>query len=385
MTKTLALIAALGVVVAAPAFADTNTFYGLVDGALANVSMTGQKSQTLAVSGGLATSRLGFKGSEDLGDGLKAIYTLEYALDIEQNGPVGTAPSIANSTTTARQQLVGLSGSFGTVATGRLQTTGYDFEVKYDPLGGSLVSPIQNLNSAKQFLIGTTAQAARASRAFAYTTPNLSGFTVSVDYSTALAAGLGNLGLSNAAADANITATLAGAYYDQGPVSVGLVYAETSAPAQATAGSIDNEKEWALGGSYDFGVAKVLGTYASTHNDATVAAGAFTDPGASDKLWSLSGVIPAGPGNVVLSYAKVKVGTDASGNSDTSSYTAAYTYGLSKTLTVYGAYSHVSDGSGTNLYSTSNSVLAGAGTGGVAGSNFGATSGLVAVGISKKF
>jgi len=183
MKKSLIALAVVGAF-SAPAFADTNTFYGLVDGALANVSMTGQKSQTLAVSGGLATSRLGFKGSEDLGDGLKAIYTLEYALDIEQNGPVGTAPSIANSTTTARQQLVGLSGSFGTVATGRLQTTGYDFEVKYDPLGGSLVSPIQNLNSAKQFLIGTTAQAARASRAFAYTTPNLSGFTVSVDFLT---------------------------------------------------------------------------------------------------------------------------------------------------------------------------------------------------------
>ena len=392
MKKSLIALAIVGTF-SAPAFADP-TFYGLLDGAVASVSNTGQRSQTEVVSGGLATSRFGLKGSEDLGGGDKIIYQLEYALDIANNSTVGGPPTIANSTTTARQQLLGYSSSWGTVALGRLQTTGYDFENKFDPAAGSLVSPIQNLNTGKQFLIGTTAVAARANRALAYISPELSGFKIAVNYSTALT-GLGNAGVASSggatAVDSNTTAFLLGGYYDQGPVSVGLVYAKVGSPAANGAatvlGSTTNETEWALGGSYDFGVAKVLGTYASTKNDGAnepaTAAGAAV--GNNDKLWSLSGVIPAGPGAVALSYAKVTVGTDPTGSSDSSSYTGAYLYNFSKTATLYAAYSHVANGSGTNAYSVSNSVVAGAGVGGVAGSNNGASSGLFAIGLSKKF
>ncbi len=370
----------------APAFADP-TFYGVVDGAIANVNNSGQKSQTLAVSGGLATSRLGLKGSEDLGDGLKAIYNLEYALDIQSNTGIGATPAsggaVTNlgSTSVARQQLLGLSGTWGTIATGRLQTTAKDFGDKFDPTAGSLVSPLQNLATSgkTQFLVGSNTGATRANRALAYISPNIEGFSVAVNYSTALA-GVGNAGVAAGGADANTTAVLLGGYFDKGPVSVGVVYVDLGSPSTAAAtalGSTTNEKELALGGSYDFGVAKVNATYQSTHNDG--ANGAASNVGNTDKLWSLSGVIPAGGGAVVASYANATIATDTTGNSDGKAYTFAYLYSFSKTATLYGAYSHVSNGSASTNFSVANDAIGGA------TSTPGASSGLFAIGLKKAF
>jgi predicted porin len=375
MKKSLIAIAVVGAF-SAPAFADT-TMYGLVDGAVVNLSNTGQRSQTLMVSGGLATSRFGVKTSEDLGDGLKAIVNLEYALDAQSNTGIGTGNTALNSGTIARQQLLGLSGSWGTIATGFLQTTAKDFGDKYDPAAGSAVSPVMAMTKGgKQFMVGAAANATRAQRAFAYISPNMEGFSLNLNYSTALGAAgggaLGNAGVPSGTADSNATATLVGLYYDQGPASVGFVYTKVGSPTAATTAiSINDEKEWALGGSYDFGVAKVLASYQTANNDAPGAMGN------SDKLYSISGIIPAGPGAVVLEYAKAKIGTDPSGNSDGNGYTGAYLYSLSKTATLYAAYSHVSNGSNTANFSVDTSAIAGGTAGG--------SSNEVAFGLSKKF
>jgi len=356
--KIIAL--AIAAAFSAPAFADV-TVYGIVDAAVANVSNSGQKSQVQAVSGGLSTSRLGVVTVEDVGDGVKVIAKLEYGLDSETSSTIGAA----------RQQLLGVAGSFGTVATGYLQTAGYDWAVKYDPTAGSTVSPLQNMTTGNaQFLIGTKATATRAQRALAYISPDLGGVTVALNYVTAFV-GLGNLTVANTAADVNITATVLSVNYAAGPLSVGGVYASTSHPA---ATSTTDEKEYALGASYDLGVAKLFTTYQSTKNNTAGTAGN------SNKLYSLSGVIPAGPGAVAVSYAKAKIGTAAVGtDANGASYTLAYLYGLSKTSTIYGAFSKASNGSGTNAFSVFNSGVAG-GT-----STLGASSTEIAVGLKKVF
>lgn len=378
MKKSLVALAVVGAF-SAPAFADT-TLYGLVDGAYANVSGTNLRSQSLVVSGGLATSRLGVKGSEDLGDGLKAVYNLEYALDIASNTAIGSAN--IGSGTIARQQLVGLSGdSWGTVAVGRLQTTGKDFGDKFDPFSGSDASPLNNVTSGKQFLIGSTAQLARANRAAAYISPDLSGFKVAFNYASAAGVAgygaLGNVGVnSTTGADNNMTAWLLSGSYDMGSLSVGGVYASTSTPTSATTAlGLQNRKEYALGASYDFGAAKLFGTYQTTKNDAS----GFTGAGNNDRAYSVSGLIPAGSVNVVLSYAKVTNNTDAA-NTDTgaSSYSLAALHSLSKTATIYAAYAHV--GNNTNgSYSVLDNAV------GVAAATTSSSSGVFAVGLSKKF
>jgi len=106
--KLIAL--AVAAAFSAPAFADV-TVYGIVDAAVANVSVTGMKSDLTVISGGLSTSRLGVVAAEDLDNGMKAIAKVEYKLDVA-DGVVNAGPGIGN----ARQEMLALAGGFGTVA-----------------------------------------------------------------------------------------------------------------------------------------------------------------------------------------------------------------------------------------------------------------------------
>jgi predicted porin len=365
--KLIAL--AVAAAFSAPAFADV-TMYGVVDAAVAHASADGQKSDLLAVSGGLSQSRLGAKASEDLNDGLKAVVVLEYGLDPQTNSPIGTA-GVGNGSTNVRQQMLALAGGFGTVASGYLQTTGYDFAVKFDPTADSLVSPLQSMTGANGFLIGSNAGASRAPRALAYISPNMSGVTVAVNYSTALngASALGNLTQPSGGADTKISATLVSANYDNGPLAVGGVYAKTSVPTGANATT-----DYALGASYDLTVVKLFGTYQQTKTDATGVLGN------SNKAMSFSAVAPVGPGAVVFSYAKSTIDAVAAGaNVNGSGYTVGWLQGLSKTTTAYATVTKISNGSNGNQYSVANNVLAGGSL------TPGGSSTLLAVGLNKKF
>lgn len=350
----------------APAFAEEAvsttkvSFYGILDAAVANISAGGQKSDLIAISGGLSGSRLGVKVSEELADGLKASGVVEYGIDTEDN----TTLSIA------RQKMLAVAGGFGTVATGYLQTTSFDFGIKFDPTGGSSISPLQSVTKAN-FLVGSAANAARAQRAIAYISPDISGLTVAVNYSTALA-GTGNLGVaSNATTGLKTTATLLSGTYTAGPLAVGAVYAKTSnddsTPALTTVGT--NSSEFALGGSYDLGVAKVMGTYQD--NKVKNAIG-------SNKAMSLSGVIPVGTNAVAVTYAKNTIGSTTADDNG-SGLTLGYLHNLSKMTTAYAAYSTVKNGSGARAYSVGNNLVANANM------TLGASSTLIAAGLRVKF
>jgi predicted porin len=125
---TAALI--VGALTSGSAFADSNTdVYGIIDvlfGPTTNI--TKDKGTVWRVSAsGMNVSRLGFRGSEDLGGGLRAIYQLE----------MGIAPDTgtADNPLFKRQANVGLEGSLGRVVLGRSFTTVYDFMLAYDPMG----------------------------------------------------------------------------------------------------------------------------------------------------------------------------------------------------------------------------------------------------------
>lgn len=360
--KLIAL--AVAAAFSAPAFADV-TMYGVVDAAVTRASADGQKSDTLGVSGGLSQSRLGAKAAEDLSNGMKAVVVVEYGLDAQTNSTVG-APGVGN-TAVARQQMLALAGGFGTVASGYLQTTGYDWAVKFDPTSDSLVSPLQSMTGVNGFLIGSNAGASRAPRALAYISPNMSGVTVALNYAASLnASGLGNLTVASNAADAKVSAMLLSANYDNGPLAVGGVYAKTSVPT-ATGATTD----YALGASYDLTVVKLFGTYQQTKVDAVGVAGT------ANKAMSVSAVAPVGPGAVLFSYAKSTLGTVTSSNG--TGYTLGYLQGLSKTTTAYATVTKVSNGSAGSQYSVINNALA------AAPITAGGSSTLLAVGLNKKF
>ena len=103
--------------------------YGLLDLNVNDVSHFNKDggSALRVSSGGMNTSRLGFRGNEDLGDGLKAVFQLEMGIAAD----TGTA----DNPLFKRQANVGLEGRYGRLVLGRSFTSVYDFVIGYDPMG----------------------------------------------------------------------------------------------------------------------------------------------------------------------------------------------------------------------------------------------------------
>jgi predicted porin len=312
--KIIAL--AVAAAFSAPAFADT-TVYGVVDAGLVNNSTTDMKSTMVLMSGVLSSSRIGVKAVEDLNNGMKAVAVVEYALDTSTSSSVGNA----------RQEMLAVAGDFGTVAAGYLQTTGYDWQVKFDPTAGSQVSPLTRVNNG--FLIGSGAAANRLAHAIAYISPDMNGLSFAVNYDTnfgdAITATASN---DNTVAGNKTTATMLSATYAAGPLVVGGVYAATSNGGNG----YNKTSDVSLGASYDLGVAKLMATYQTDKVD---------NGTGTDKAASFSAVAPVGPGAVVFSYAKNTIGSTAA-DDNANSFTVAYLQGLSKTTTAYGAVHKIS-------------------------------------------
>jgi predicted porin len=325
MQKKL-IVLAIAAMASTSAFADV-TVYGIADAALVNTTKTGYKNDLNVTSGGLSTSRLGVKAVEDLEGGLKAIAVLEYKLDLVNNASIGASTAGAAA---ARQQMVALAGGFGTVAAGYLQTTGYDFAVKFDPTAGSAVDTANAVN--KSTLIQTSGRAAHAA---AYISPNMGGVTFAINRSF----DVGNTGavVENVTTTAGnkTTANLFSVTYDAGPLSVGGVYA-------ATGNDGDNflkTTDIAFGASYDLTSVKLFGSYTKTTTDGALG---------SDTALAFHAVAPVTTsGTVVFTYGKNDVASTAASD-NTSGFTVAYLEALSKTTTAYGAFQKLSkDGTTT--------------------------------------
>jgi predicted porin len=369
MQKKL-IVLALAAAFSAPAFAET-TVYGVVDAVAANISADGKKSDTSVWSGGLAGSRLGVKSSEDMGDGMKASIVLEYGLD------TATSAGIAS----ARQQYVSVDGGFGKVAAGYLQTTGYDFG-RFDPTAGSLISPLGNI-IGKSFLIGNGGSLKRLPRTLAYTTPEMGGFTIAANYSTA-ADTTTNVGVAESSITDKATAYLVSANYVAGSFAASLVHASKTAASTAAVAAVPaslyslgspavaavvgaKTTESAIGASYDLGMAKLFATYQTNKVE---------NAADSDSVMSVSASAPFGASTVVVTYADASMKAQGT-NKDVSGYTVAYLNNLTKTSTLYVAYSAMSQDSATKTYSVANNAVSGLANG--------TDSKMIALGLNKKF
>lgn len=122
----------IALVVCPPAFAQSSvTLYGIADTSLryvTNVNVDNKNSLSLA-NGAVTNSRWGMKGSEDLGDGLKAIFRLESGINL-QDGTGSDSQRLFN-----RYAYVGLSSQYGTLTAGRQSNAVFDLLGNtYDPL-----------------------------------------------------------------------------------------------------------------------------------------------------------------------------------------------------------------------------------------------------------
>ncbi|QKI88545.1 porin [Thiomicrorhabdus xiamenensis] len=110
MKKNVIALAIASAVAAPVAMADAPTLFGQLNAGIENTTDKGTTVNSYA-------SRVGVKGSEDLGNGLKAVYHLEWGVDI-----AGGKGATASESLSARNAVVGLAGGFGTVLLGRHDT-----------------------------------------------------------------------------------------------------------------------------------------------------------------------------------------------------------------------------------------------------------------------
>jgi predicted porin len=179
-TLMMAGVMAMSVGAACDAYAQSNvTIYGIVDAALVYSSNQGGKSNTYERSGNLAGSRLGFKGTEDLGGGLNALFVLENGFNVD-DGSMSSANTLFN-----RQSYVGLNSSaYGSLTAGRQYTPYYLF---VGPVGPT--SALTGATGAHPGDIDGLDTTIRLNNSLTYTSPAFGGAQVSAQYGLGEAAG----------------------------------------------------------------------------------------------------------------------------------------------------------------------------------------------------
>lgn len=233
MKKSLLALAALTAVSAASAQSNLN-LYGVADLWVGHVKAAGVSSTQMG-SGGLAGSRLGFKGTEDLGGGLKANFVLEQGIDLTNGQAAGFD----------RQAFLGLSGGFGAVQFGNTYTA-------LDDINGAANSGFDSALSATSGVwVGYNSNPGSNIK---YITPTFGGFSAAASM---------NLDDNGSAAR---VASLQGAY-NNGPIYAGAAY---QSDKQTTAGV--DARHVLVNGSYDLGSVKLLGSYRNVQRAAAFGA-----------------------------------------------------------------------------------------------------------------
>lgn len=308
------LIALAAVAASGAAFAQSSvTVYGTVDTSVGYVK--GNDSVSGMLNSGNSTSKLGFRGVEDLGNGLKANFVLE-----GQVNPDDGTGAADGGFDFKRQSTVGLSGSFGEVRLGRALTASYNAVSRYDMFG------TVGLGST---LAWKNDYATRSSNMISYISPKFSGFGVGIDY------GFGEQKENRTARYAGIGAT-----YDNGPLSLGLGYDKAN-NALDVAGDEDLTT-WQLGGSYDLSVVKLAAFYKETKYKVIAT-------GNSEKLktWNLGVSAPVGAAGVVkASYNNYKW-SDSSEKAQ--QFSLGYVHNMSKRTALYGTYAFLKNKNGANF------------------------------------
>ncbi|HJV81116.1 porin [Noviherbaspirillum sp.] len=316
MKKSLLAFALLGAFAGA-ASAQTNvTIYGVADVGLERVKLSPGQSTTGLTSGIQSGSRLGFKGTEDLGGGMAAIFALENGFDIS------TGAAAQGGTLFGRQAWVGLKGGFGTVKLGRQYTPLFIALDTIDPMGTGLSG-------------GGNGIAAVFNPGVGYTNPRMNN---TINYSFAAAGVTGELayGLGEVAGS-NRTGREIGANvgYANGPITAVVAYDDKNDTAIGSQGNI---RTWMLGGAYDLHVAKLHAAFADNRGDNAVGATALRS-----RDWMLGVSAPVGgTGTVLASYVRHDDRL-STGAVDADYWQLGYTHGLSKRTNLYTSYSKLNN------------------------------------------
>jgi predicted porin len=320
MKKSLIALAVLAASGAAMAQSSV-TIYGIADiwvgkstNKVDNGVTTTKTSNTLQQSGGWDTSRIGFKGTEHLGGGLKANFAIETAIALDQPTPTSLGDRVA---------YVGFSGGFGEVQLGRVWTA-------YDEVWGAHNNGFDSVFTARPTLGYTD----NPNNGFKYLSPSFGGFTAAVSYA---------MGEDKTATTSAGSVTAFNVAYNNGPISAAIAYQQEKAGAtparlnlEGIAGALaagDKLTNTQVSGSYDLGIAKLLATY----NQGKVATAG--NPDVKSNEYSLGAEVPLSAAfSAGFGYGQQKIKVAGVEQAKVKAYSLTGVYTLSKRTIVYAGY-----------------------------------------------
>lgn len=319
---------------------DAVNIYGIVDAAFVGERGGSNGGANKITSGAASASRIGFRGTESLGGGLSAFFTLEAGARID-TGEVDASGTIFN-----RQALVGLKGDAGALAFGRQYTPYHNTLVKViDPFSTGYAGTAKNLFPHFGANI-------RTSNTITYASPAVNGLDLELAYS----AGEG--------ADSSTNRQFGGAIgYAKGPLAVRLAYNKRNATldgAQATGRNL------LLGANYAFrriklhaGLGFDRGPGSAPLGNANNPYGGVRPTPSTDGRELLLGLSAAVGSGTVLFSAMHKDDRTAF-DQDASSWGIGYLHALSKRTGLYAAYARIHNRNGAG-YTVANNTEAGTG------------------------
>lgn len=314
--KLLAL--AIASLASTGAFAQSSvTIFGIIDVGIESGKYSDSAGNlTRMISGGNNTNRLGFRGTEDLGNGMAANFLLE-----TQPGP-DTGASAAGTQFWNRSSTVGLSGkTWGSVNFGRQYTPWFNATAANDAFY------VAGVGSSYSLQAGDT----RMNNAIRYDSLVMNGF------SFAAMVGLGQDADATGVEGTTSTTKNLGkevglkASYANGPISINFGWDN-----QKTAVAPDvSTKRTQLNGSYNFGVVKLGLGWNTNKNDAGTL---------DDRVWTFTAVMPVmGTDLVKLGYTRLTDKTAS--NKDARLLAIGYEHPLSKRTNLYATYAKMTNDS----------------------------------------
>jgi predicted porin len=361
MKKSLLAIAAMTAFAGAAQAQSSVTVYGILDGAYTatdnatttdGTQVTEKARNTVNGDGALSTSRIGFKGTEDLGGGTKAQFVLEYDLvnignggngtNISATGETGTNTNGAASGFGARESWIGLTNSkMGTLRLGRQQQSIH--AVITNGLAGSANNIAGSIYSSGTNSAVNTAtirpHLVYLNQAITYISPAISGFTLQAQTS------------QNAYSASDATPS-AGASENGASVTFtgvkNLKVAYGLAQSNIVVANTSNVKRFtqALTANYNFGPAQVFAAATQNKSD-NLASGLNAGDTKAYELGLKAPVTPkigvwasvfTGTRNSGTDSATLAGGTSGVGRADLGGFQLGSTYSLSKRTTAYAIY-----------------------------------------------
>lgn len=319
MNKTLLLLALMGAATATHAQSSV-TLQGTVDLGVAYVKGS-ETSRTQLISGGNTTSKLVFRGVEDLGGGLYAMYWLESGFNADNgtfhatntnNQPSGA--TTAGGMTFNRRSIVGIGGPWGEIHLGRDWSPNHEpYTGKFDPFGLSA-------GVALNYIGSITPNQIRASNDITYITPQfLGGFSVNTQHW---------LGENASGSPTSNDGTGDGARlsYDNGPLNATVALVRTKYAA-------GNAIYRSVAAAYDFGPARL--SFIGTKNQQ----GVLKESG-----WLVGVTVPVGATLLKASYSTL--GVDRPGDPEGKKLALGAVYNLSKRTAVYSTFAWIRNSGG---------------------------------------